>query len=205
MTDAKSGGGPHGVDEGAYTPRDIWRIEALPEDLIASPLDLIFAEHLRHREAAQIMALIADREEGKRMDRKEIYAMLRDFLAKDLVRHTIEEEEVFFPLLRDQCEPQDGIDRLLARLSDEHAADRDSEAELSPVLASAADGAELGADVRRRLRTFSEHLRQHIALENAVLLPIARARLDAPALSRLGASLKALRATYGSDAGENRA
>jgi hemerythrin-like domain-containing protein len=186
MGEADSGRSP-------LVERDIWRIEPLPVGMIASPLDLIFAEHLRHREAAQIMAFISEGEEVGRPDQREIYAMLHGFLTTDLVQHTIDEEKVFFPLLAAICEPQDGIERLIARLSGEHSVDRASEAELTPALAAAAEGGALGPEVRRKLRVFAEHLRQHIALENAVLLPIARARFDAEALSHLEEQLRALR------------
>lgn len=174
--------------------RDPWRIEPLPADLISSPLDFIFAEHLRHREAAQIMALIADREDESRTDRRDIYAKLLHFLQSDLAQHSIDEEEAFFPLLLEKCQPQDGIETLVTRLLGEHDVDRAREKEIVPALARGAQSGMLESVTRRRLRAFSEHLRQHIALENAVLLPIARARLDRAALLLLEDRLRALRA-----------
>lgn len=195
MIDPKIRGGPGGADR--FPGRDLWRIEPLPEEAIDSPLDRIFAQHQRHREAAQIMAFIADGDERSRPDKTEIYDMLSAFMAADLVDHTLEEEQAFFPLLRENCEPQDGIDRVLARLSGEHASDEEFRAELGPALSRAAKGVELEPPVRRRLRAFSEHLRQHIALENAVVLPLARARLGAAAIQRLDEMLKSLRSKSG--------
>ena len=195
MTDPKIREGPGGADR--VPGRDLWRIEPLPEEAIDSPLDRIFAQHLRHREAAQIMAFIADGDELSRPDRTEIYAALSAFMAADLIDHTLEEEQVFFPLLRENCEPQDGIDRVLARLSGEHMTDNGYRAELAPALARAAEGGELELSVRRKLRAFSEHLRQHIALENAVVLPLARARLGAAAIQRLDETLRSRRSKCG--------
>lgn len=190
MTDPKIRDGPGGAD--GFPVRDLWRIEPLPEGVIESPLDLIFAQHLRHREAAQIMAFIAEGDELNRTDKNEIYESLSAFLVNDLVQHTLEEEQAFFPLLRENCEPQDGMDRLLARLSAEHETDDEFRQKLAPALSRAAEGGELDSSTRRKLRVFSEHLRQHIALENAVVLPIARARLTGPKLDRLGELLKSL-------------
>ncbi len=191
MTEPKIRDSPGRAD--GIPVRDLWRIEALPEDVIESPLDRIFAQHLRHREAAQIMAFIADGDELSRPDKLEIYALLGAFLAADFIDHTVEEEQAFFPLLREHCEPQDGIDRVLDRLSGDHAIDNKFREDLVRALSNAADGGDLDASVRRQFRAFSEHVRQHIALENAVVLPIARARLNAAALQRLDELLQALR------------
>ncbi len=199
MTDPKIRDGPGGAD--GFPVRDLWRIEPLPEGVIESPLDLIFAQHLRHREAAQIMAFVAEGDERNRSDKSEIYAILTAFLVSDLVQHTLEEEQAFFPLLRENCDPQDGMDRLLDRLSAEHATDKKFLDEITPALSRAAEGGDLDPSVRGKLRVFSEHLRQHIALENAVVLPIARARLTGATLDRLGDLLKALTLQPGQSSG----
>lgn len=199
MTDPKIRDGPGGADSLAV--RDLWRIEPLPEGVIESPLDLIFAQHLRHREAAQIMAFVAEGDERNRSDKSEIYAILTAFLVSDLVQHTLEEEQAFFPLLRENCDPQDGMERLLDRLSAEHATDKKFLDEITPALSRAAEGGDLDPSVRGKLRVFSEHLRQHIALENAVVLPIARARLTGATLDRLGDLLKALTLQPGQSSG----
>jgi iron-sulfur cluster repair protein YtfE (RIC family) len=173
---------------------DLWRIEPSPEGTPASPLDLIFVEHLRQREAAQIMSLIADGVERARPDQCEIYRRLGEFLSHDLLRHTVEEETVFFPILREFCEPEDDIERVLTRLSEEHERDRARETGIRLALQDAAEGGPMDQDSRRKLRDFAEHLRQHIALEDAIVLPIAQTRFDPRALARLDAGIRLLRA-----------
>lgn len=98
-------------------------------------------------------------------------------------------EKLLFELLRRRAEPEDDISRILGILASDHDADRALQLELGAALrgnvALAADRTTLAAladrFVGRKLRT--------IALENAIVLPIARLRLKPADLRQLSANL----------------
>lgn len=164
---------------------DPWVIEAMPPALINSPLDFIFAEHHRQRQAAMILNLIADGE----FDTKGVNNLIA-FLEGDFALHVGDEELGFFPILRQLCQPEDNIDPLIARLVEEHKDDETISDDIIERLKKLRLGVPLDKGDKRRIHVFAEHLRQHLALENAVLLPIARVRMDDTALSTLSYTLK---------------
>lgn len=164
---------------------DPWTIEPVPKGLIDSPLDFIFAEHHRQREAATILMMVADGEFNKRG-----VAELITFLEVDFAVHIGDEEIVLFPLLRRHCPPEDGVDRIIDRLQDEHRADESDGEAVIGILKERLLGQTLSENSKRQLRRFAEHVRQHLALENGVLLPIARVRLKAGILQTVAALLR---------------
>lgn len=152
---------------------DPWTIESMPAGLIDRPLDFIFAEHIRQREAAAILSKIANGDFDERGVRD-----LIEFLESDFALHIGDEEVALFPLLSRRCLPEDHIDRMIERLRDEHIDDESIGEEVIAVLRARLKGQPLSDAQKRRLRAFSEHILQHLALENGVLLPIARVRLS---------------------------
>ncbi len=169
--------------------KDPWVIEELQADLIDQPLDFIFADHRRQRQAALMLNMVAagDFEERGMRD-------LIKFLKDDFVRHIADEELGFFPLLRERCLPEDKIGPLIARLVDEHKDDESCGATVTGLLENRLAGHELGDKDRRDITAFAEHILQHLAVENAVLLPIARVRMDDASLKALSTILKERRA-----------
>lgn len=166
----------------------LWAIEPMPADLIDSPLDFIFAEHHRQREAASILTMLADGE----FNGEGVHALLT-FLETDFALHIGDEELALFPMLREHCLPEDNVERILARLEDEHREDEASLETATAILTKSVSDKQLGVNDKRRLRMFAEHIRQHLALENGVLLPIARVRLRENELGVLADLLKARR------------
>lgn len=167
---------------------DNWTIEPMPVDLFDEPLEFIFAEHHRQREAALILHLIADGE----FDRQGVTELI-EFLKIDFALHVADEELAFFPILKQQCAPEDNIDVLIKKLSDEHKDDEQIGDEALALLRGLLKNESLDEDGKRRLRVFAEHIRQHLAVENAVLLPIARLRMNGDALKAFSKHLKARR------------
>lgn len=163
---------------------DLWLIGPAPAGPIDDPLDFILAEHRRQREAADILMMIADGE----LDRRGVGALAR-FLETDFLRHFADEEDVLFPALRRVCPPVDAIDGLSARLFEEHRQEKSLGEDVIDILNGLLSGAALSTSARRRLRHFSEHVRQHLAVENGILLPIARVRLTPADLKALAAKL----------------
>ena len=98
-----------------------------------------------------------------------------------------------FPMLRQHCFPEDNVDRILARLVDEHREDEESVETVTDILRQSVSSQSIHANGGRMLRKFAEHIRQHLALENGVLLPIARVRLAEQELGVLADLLKSRR------------
>lgn len=153
---------------------------ATPHD----PIEFILSEHLSHRRMCKALERLA---EAKEFDGASIAALL-DYVRFDLTLHVIDEEEDFFPLLRQRCLPEDKIDDVLSRLAVEHAEDKALSADVRDMLNAclilrkppcAIEGG-VGA-----LKAFAEHERRHLTLENAVIIPMARRRLDASDLKSL--------------------
>lgn len=168
--------------------RNPWEIEAIPPGLEETPLDFLFADHHRQRQAVEILLRLADGEYNKTGVRNLIV-----FLKHDLPLHIADEEHDLLPLLRQQCRPEDDIDTLVERLTGEHEGDESAAREVISLLKGLADGKPLSEEDRGAIRSFAAHLRRHLALENGVLLPIARVRMSAESLKLLSKRMKARR------------
>lgn len=167
-------------------------LEPLPRKLMASPLDWFFAEHGRHRHFCK---LVSEAAVTRAFAPRQIGALL-DFLATDLPLHVADEEEDLFPLLRRRALPEDNIEEALALLSADHRSDAPAIALVRGRLEACLDlGRAPGADQATRLTLldFASHELHHLALENAVVLPIARLRLTSDDLKAIGRSLAARR------------
>jgi len=162
-----------------------WEIGCMLRGLIESPIDFLFAEHHRQRQAANILQQIADGEFDKIGVEK-----LINFLEADFAIHVADEEIDFFPLLEQHCLPEDKIQDLIARLTEDHKKDKTAVMRVIDFLQELLAGATSNPEARATIGNFAEHVLQHLAIENAVLLPIARARLDSEALSVLSGMMK---------------
>lgn len=168
------------------------RIEPLPPELVHEPLNWLFAEHYRHRQLCQLIERVGAATILLRDEAREILAFLRH----DMPLHVIDEEDDLFPLLRRRCQPGDELDAVLGGLAAEHRDDLELARTLISTLERALmEGRAPGHDreTRRLFLEFASHERRHIALENAVVLPIARLRLTAADLRSLSIRLAARR------------
>lgn len=141
---------------------------------LGSPLDLINEDHYRLRHICAVL----DRLSGKPSREPVDLEQTRGFLRMELSAHIADEEEDLFPMLRKRCEPEDQVERTLDRLSKDHSDHLKGAKSCLAIL----DGLrsrrpELTMDERAVLRGFADKKRRHLILENAILLPLARARL----------------------------
>lgn len=170
----------------------VQQIEALPPELVHEPLNWLFAEHYRHRQLCQLIDRVGTATVLLRDEAREIL----DFLRHDMPLHVIDEEDDLFPLLRRRCQPADELDAVLGALSAEHRDDLEHSRALIAALEQALAQEQAPArdrDARRLFTDYAQHERRHIALENAVVLPIARLRLSAADLRSLSTRLAARR------------
>ncbi|GAB4520409.1 MAG: hypothetical protein Tsb0010_04740 [Parvularculaceae bacterium] len=167
-----------------------WSIDAVSSQLIDRPLDYFTAEHNRQRGVANILSRIAD----EAFDIQGAPDVI-DFLEGDYELNLGDKEDALYPLMREFCSPADGIDRILDRLRGEQVGIRTICKDVARILRSKLDsGAAFSAAERRRIASLANMIRENIAFENGVLLPIARVRLKDADLAALGEKLKSRRA-----------
>jgi len=170
----------------------VGEIESAPLELLGEPLVWFFAEHYRHRDVCKRLLQLIDVVE---FDRNALSAIL-EFLECDLPIHILDEEDDLFPLMRKRCEPNDHIENVLGFLSGEHATDMHDASAVKCVIAKAiSEKRGLGCYLESRsvIEQFCTGLKGHIAVENAVVLPVARVRLTETDLRNLGRRLAARR------------
>ena len=166
-------------------------LEPLALPLLLQPLDYILADHHRQRVLCVLCDRIAD---SGNPDRKTVSDIV-DYITNDMVVHVIDEEQDLFPLLRRRADPEDDIEVVLGQLSGEHAHDE----ALAETIVSGLSGVleapqqDLPASLVEALKQFSHSQRQHLALENATIMPLARVRLTNKDLEELSARMAARR------------
>lgn len=144
-----------------------------PVALLGQPLEFIHEDHLRERQICAFIDEIAQSESAQ----DKVLAVLA-FLTTELSLHLQDEEEDLFPLLKRRCEPEDEIERVISKLTVDHAHAGDDTPIVVEILT------QLNAQNRvpdqnecEVLMQFAAHSRRHLILENAIVLPLARVRL----------------------------
>jgi len=174
------------------------RAEAARQVTPHDPIEFMLAEHLNHRRMCKALERLAAMSE---FDPAPITAMV-DYIRFDLTLHVIDEEEDFFPLLQKKCAPDDDIEAILKRLTADHETDKALSAQVRDMLnaclilrkpPSVIEGAV------EALTAFAANERQHLALENAIIIPIARRRLTEEDLKTLSRRLLARRRRLGGE------
>ena len=149
--------------------------------ILAQPLEFIHDDHLRERHICTMIDEIAQR----RAEEGAVRAVL-NFLTHELPLHLQDEEEDIFPLLMQRCEPEDEIERAISELTVDHAhagADIPKIVEILERLE--VQDTEPNESESMALTHFTAHSRRHLILKNAVILPLARARLTDADLNNL--------------------
>ena len=167
-------------------------LERMPGALLDEPLEYIFADHFRQRSLCAALKRYAAEGSAPPAEARDAVS----FLTQDLDWHHHDEDDDLFPALARRALPEDDLDLALARLEEDHR--RGVPMVRAIVEALAAEGAgdriKLGRAARDVMRAYaaSEHL--HLAIENGIVLAIARIRLTRRDLAAISASMKARRA-----------
>ncbi len=158
--------------------------------LLGRPLDFISEDHLRER---QICAVIDGLAAAATLDRQAALTVLR-FLNEELNVHLRDEAEDLFPLLAKRCTAEDSIESAIARIILDQTEALRLLPDVRATIAGCLDaGSGLSAEGRAMLIRFAGHVRRRLVAENAILLPIARARLTRADLATLTAHMRARR------------
>ena len=166
-------------------------LEPLPRELLRKPLDYILAEHLRQRVLCVLCEQVAEDEQFDADLVREIVG----YLKSEMVVHVIDEEQDLFPLIRRRARPEDDIETALGQLSGDHAAEERLASSIVEGLERALHetGQPISGDLREALKRFAQTERQHLALENATVMPLAKLRLSERDLKDLAARMAARR------------
>lgn len=165
--------------------------KAPPIGLLADPLAYILADHGRQRVACAMLNEFATESRASRASADIVSA----FLAHDLPLHFADEEENLFPAMRLRALPEDAIGPLLVRLVADHCRCRQQldhiVAALTPV--SSADPVELEVGIGEIMQAYSMVEQQHLAIENAIVMPLAKKRLTSGDLKTMSQHMHARR------------
>ena len=162
-----------------------------PLALLADPLAYILAAHLRqravcHRLRGFAASRVVSRPEADRMTA---------YLTADLPLHQEDEDLDLYPALRRRALPADGLGVTLARLEAEHRQGGAMAEQIAEALVAHPAAAEvpLDAATREAMQAYALGELRHLAIENAVVLALARIRLKRPDLKAISRSMKARR------------
>ena len=156
--------------------------EDIPAEHLATPLEFIFADNFRCRVLCNLLSVIGSgREVGA-----DIVSACQSFLLRDFLVHLADEKQALFPLLMERTSSDDGVLGVV----------REGRPGFAVInrLAGALERRPRGSgDLSVLLNGFVSEERRHIAIENVVLLPLARKRLRPSDLAWLTGVMRAHR------------
>ena len=154
--------------------------------LMADPLTFLAEDHLRHRQICAFLSAIAiDPEPEFRA-----MALSQAFLRHEFLLHDADERSSLYPLMQERCEPEDEIELLIHRLLADHDYARESAKAICDILERELEGQKTLDEVGRgQLLAFADKVSRYITLENAIILPLARARLTEDDLASISKAM----------------
>lgn len=150
------------------------KIKSTARPMLDDPLDFIVEDHARERQVCALIDRLVSMASMKDAEMQQILAFLED----QLPQHLADEEIDLFPMMLERCDPEDEIKKVIDKL----LADHGDPLVDAPVIVAIIEGLEtpnsvLSEEESRKMAEFLQHARRHLTLENAIILPIARARL----------------------------
>jgi iron-sulfur cluster repair protein YtfE (RIC family) len=157
-------------------------------DLLDTPLDYILADHQRHRRLCIELARFAEDGVAGRADADRVISGI----SAALELHHQDEEEDLFPMLRRRCRAGDNIGIILSELAEDHRRARRRLGSVREALSRdpAEDPLQLTKRERTVLSAYAKHEQRHLAIENNIVIPIARRRLVRRDVERLSRAMK---------------
>ena len=158
------------------------------------PLEYILAVHGQGRCVCAALRAIARERSVGRSAADRIVA----FLTRDIVIHHQDEEDDLFPALRQRAQPEDKLGAIIARLGDDHRHfDRMIDGIVDALSALPAnDPLEIELRDAELMLAYAAGEHRHLAIENGIVLVIARKRLTPGDLSAMSRSMKARRGVH---------
>ena len=169
-------------------------VEAIPFSLIDKPLDYILADLFRKRSICVALKRFAHEGQVARTEADMVIA----FLDHDLPLHHEDEDRDLFPVVRRRALPEDDLGSVLARLSEDH---RLSDVMLSGIVEVLAatpgnNSVKLSRQAREVMQAYAANEHRHLAMENGIVMAIARIRLKPTDLKSLSKAMKLRRGVH---------
>ncbi|WP_299775853.1 hemerythrin domain-containing protein [uncultured Tateyamaria sp.] len=149
--------------------------------LLRNPLDFIAEDHLRLRTMCGELDRLV---EATGIEDGAITVMIEN-LNKELPLLLADEDHDLIPKVLSRAEPEDELPKLIERLEQEHAVISAHLKTATTGLAALVPATDMSDQLREAMRNLASATRRHLTLENAVLLPLARARLTKEDLHEL--------------------
>lgn len=173
--------------------RPITRDEILapPLRLLAEPIEYIWMEHFRQRCICRALRMLAAGQDIA----GDVAEKIAEAMQHDLPLHHRDEDEDLFPLLRARAHPEDGLEPLLAQLSHDHGRGELSARKLAATLSGASRGTclKLGPAAAKLAAQYARNEQRHLAIENGIVMVMARKRLSSKDLEALTHAMRARR------------
>jgi hemerythrin-like domain-containing protein len=166
-----------------------------PVRLLEHPLEYIFAEHYRHRCICVELRKAAELGQCS----CELAGRIAAFLGSDLRLHHEDEEADLFPLLRQRALPEEGLDAILSGLQDDHRKSARQAARITEALSGPAEHDAIAIEARTAelMRSYARNEHRHLAVENGIVLVIARRRLRPSDLAQISLGMRGRRGLAG--------
>ncbi|MCZ8311135.1 MAG: hemerythrin domain-containing protein [Magnetospirillum sp.] len=159
-----------------------------PLALLDDPLAYVLAAHFRQRAICAVLRRFATARVVGRVEADRMIA----YLVGDLRLHHEDEDIDLYPVLRRRALPADGLGIILARLGEEHRQGTAIADQIVAALAAkpADEEIQIGAALDATIQAYAACELKHLALENGVVLALARIRLTRADLTMIGRSMK---------------
>jgi hypothetical protein len=166
----------------------ILAVEPLPTALLDEPLDFVLADQLRSRCVCAMLQQFAHARLASRAEADTVVA----FLARDLPLHRADKKADLFPLLCKRSRPEDDLGIPLARLTAEHRASEIQSEAIVEVLAGVpgSDPVPISTGQAEIMLAYAARELQNLAVENGILMAIARIRFTRLDIKALSAAMK---------------
>jgi hemerythrin-like domain-containing protein len=186
MTSHERGGARATPLDTAVKPVPI--VEAIPFHLLDTPLDYISADHLRQRCVCVALKHFAASGHVSRSEADMVIA----FLDHDLPLHHDDEDQDLFPAVRRRTIAEDDLGAVLARLSEDHRLSDVMVHAIVGVLAATPcqDPVRLDRQAREIMKAYAASEHRHLAMENSIVMAIARIRLKSADLAAISQAMK---------------
>ncbi len=169
-------------------------VDAIPFSLIDKPLDYILADHARKRSICVALRRFATDGQVARSEAD----MVIGFLDQDLPLHHEDEDQDLFPAVRRRALPEDDLGAVLARLSEDHRLSAVMVHAIVDVLAAMPgdDPVKLDRQARELMQAYAASEHRHLAMENGIVMAIARIRLKPADLKAISQTMKLRRGVH---------
>jgi len=153
---------------------------------LENPLDMIAEDHMREREVCALIDRLVIASPIKDAERR----MMLAFLKVQLSQHLADEEIDLFPLMVKRCDPEEEIIKVITKLKSDHVHALADGPAIAALIEANDPKAAFSETACAEMTAFANHSRRHLILENAIILPLARAYLTKKDLKTMRAHMQ---------------